>query len=74
MKGLIMPKLTPIMASEPSAAALLDMPLDVFRDLVEAGAIPPGRHIAPGLVRWDVDQLKRIGRAETCDGMDDVTW
>ena len=43
-----------------------------FRELVEAGALPRGREIAPGLVRWDTEQLRAIGRGELMDG--DYQW
>ena len=69
-----MTKHAPIFATEASAAALLDMPVSAFRALVEAGSLPPGRHIAPGFVRWDVDQLRRIGSGNAVDGMDSVDW
>ena len=69
-----MTKLTPILASENNAAELLDMPLDLFRTLVRAGHLPPAREIGGGLKRWDVEQLRRIGRGEAGDGMDDVRW
>lgn len=69
-----MAKLTPILASEPSAAALLDMPLETFRELVQAGSLPRGIELAPGLVRWDVEDLRRIGRGDAAFGMDSVNW
>jgi predicted DNA-binding transcriptional regulator AlpA len=65
---------TPILASEAKAAELLDMTVDTFRKLVKEGHLPPGRLIGGGLVRWDTDQLRRIGRGEAADGMDDVRW
>lgn len=52
--------MTPLFASETTAAALLDMKPREFRDLVKAGALPGGREIAPGLVRWHVDDLRAI--------------
>lgn len=59
---------SPILASDKTAAALLDMRLAEFRRLVEAGVLPPGREIAPGLVRWDTEQLRAIGRGDVMDG------
>jgi hypothetical protein len=64
----------PILANEVSAAQLLDMKLDEFRSLVEAGHLPRGREIAPGLVRWPVDDLRRLASGEASDGMGGVQW
>jgi hypothetical protein len=64
----------PILASEQTAARLLDMRLADFRALVEADRLPRGREIAPGLVRWDVEDLRRVARGEAASGMDDVKW
>lgn len=69
-----MSNLTPILASEASAAKLLDLPVDVFRGLVMDGHLPKGREIAPGVTRWDTEQLRKIGRGEAVDGMGDVEW
>lgn len=66
--------MTPIFASEDKAARLLDMRPADFRALVDAGHFPRGREIAPGVVRWEVDMLRRIGRGEAVDGMGDVQW
>ena len=64
----------PLFASEARAARLLDMKPAEFRALVEAGHLPRGREIAPGLVRWPVDDLRRIVAGEAIDGMGDVQW
>lgn len=64
----------PILASETSAAKLLDLKPDEFRRLVEAGHLPRPREIAPGLVRWSVDDLRRIVNGEAIEGMGDVAW
>lgn len=56
---------TPIHASEPTAAALLDLPVKEFRALVNAGHLPRGQEIAPGVVRWPVDDLRRIVAGES---------
>lgn len=50
----------PILASEVTAAKLLDMQRAQFRALVEAGALPRGQEIAPGVVRWRVADLDAI--------------
>lgn len=64
----------PILASETSAARLLDMKPAEFRALVEAGYLPRGREIAPGVVRWVTDDLRRIDSGDASDGMGDVQW
>lgn len=69
-----MTKLAPILASETSAARLLDMKLAEFRALVDAGHLPRGREIAPGLIRWPVDDLRRIACGAAVEGMGDVQW
>jgi len=50
----------PILATEATAAKLLDMKSNEFRRLVEAGHLPRGREIAPGLLRWPVEDLRWI--------------
>ena len=65
---------TPILASETSAAKLLDMKLAEFRSLVDAGHLPRGREIAPGVLRWVTDDLRRIASGDASDGMGDVQW
>lgn len=64
----------PIFATEANAARLLDIKPSEFRRLVEAGHLPRGREIAPGLVRWPVDDLRRIASGEAAEGMGDVDW
>ena len=55
-----MTPLTPIFASERTAARLLDMSVGEFQRLVSEGALPP-----PGpLNRWDVEELRRIGKGD----------
>lgn len=58
----------PILASETSAARLLDMKPTEFRSLVEAGHLPRGREIAPGVLRWDTEALRRIASGEAIEG------
>lgn len=69
-----MAQLTPIFASEAKAARLLDMKPAEFRALVKAGHLPPGREIAPGMIRWPVDDLRRIASGEAAEGLEDVKW
>lgn len=65
---------TPIFATEATAAKLLDMKPAEFCRLVEAGLLPRGREIAPGMVRWPVDDLRRIASGAAAEGMGDVQW
>lgn len=58
----------PILASETTAAKLLDMKPGEFRALVEAGHLPRGREIAPGVPRWDTDLLRALGRGDAIEG------
>jgi len=69
-----MNQFVPIFASECAAAKLLDMKLAEFRALVDAGHLPRGREIAPGVVRWPVDDLRRIATGNAVEGMGDVQW
>lgn len=55
-----MAKVTPIFATDKTAAQLLDMPVAEFRELVRVGSLPPGREIAPGVTRWPVSDLVAI--------------
>lgn len=48
-----------ILASEKTAAALLDMKPAEFRSLVQAGALPPPKDFH-GFQRWRVSDLKAI--------------
>ena len=63
----------PILASERTAAKLLDMKPAEFRELVKEGHLPKPRNIA-GHERWDVDELRQIGRGEVATGMTGVQW
>lgn len=61
-------RLVPILAGEETAAKLLDMKPAEFRALVQADHLPRGREIAPGLVRWDAEALRQIGRGDAIEG------
>lgn len=63
-----MPRGNPILASETTAARLLDMKPAEFRALVQAGHLPCGREIAPGTIRWPVDDLQNIANGKAVDG------
>lgn len=69
-----MSRIPPLLATEATAAKLLDMRSSEFRRLVDQGHLPRGREIAPGLVRWPVDELVRIATGAAADGMGDVQW
>ena len=62
----------PILASESTAARLLDLSLTEFRRLVAEGMLPPGRPIAPGVIRWDVETLRRISSGQAAD--EGIDW
>lgn len=64
----------PIFVSETSAARLLDMKLAEFRSLVDAGHLPRGGEIAPGVLRWVTDDLRRNASGDASGGMGDVQW
>lgn len=57
-------RLTPILANETTAAALLDMSPADFRALVNAGHLPRGKEIAPGFPRWDTDDLRKLSKGD----------
>lgn len=62
----------PIMVAEQNAARKLDLSLTEFRRLVREGLLPPGREIVPGIIRWDVETLRRIGRGDAAD--EGIDW
>ncbi len=59
-----MSRVTPILVTENTAAAMLDMRPDEFRALVEGGHLPGGREIAPGFKRWDTEELRKLAKGE----------
>ena len=65
---------TPIMASETTAAQLLDLRTPEFKALVDNGHLPPGHEIAPGVVRWDTEMLKRISAGDVTELWDQIQW
>ena len=68
-----MTAVAPILASERTAAKLLDMKPAAFRALVNEGHLPKPRDIA-GHERWDVEELRQIGRGDIASGMSGVQW
>jgi hypothetical protein len=63
----------PILASERTAAQLLDLKPAEFLALVEGGHLPPPRNIG-GFKRWDVADLRRIGSGSAIEGLAEVQW
>lgn len=62
-----------ILASERTAARLLDMKPGTFRDLVKEGVLPKPLEIG-GLERWDVEQLKAIVNGRIAEGAELIEW
>lgn len=58
---------TPILANEHNSAKLLDMKPVEFRGLVREGHLPQPRVIA-GYERWDVEELRQVGRGDAAQG------
>lgn len=67
-----MSRLSPILANEKTAAALLDLSVAEFRSAVAAGHLPRGREIMPGCIRWDTEMLRKIASGDAIDG--DIVW
>ena len=65
---------TPIFASDVTAARLLDLRTSQFIDLVRQGHLPPGREIAPGVLRWNTEDLRRISDGERSDVWGGIDW
>ncbi len=63
----------PIFADERMAAAMLCMKPAEFAAAVKAGHLPRPRTIMPGVKRWNVDELRRIGTGEGIEG-EDISW
>lgn len=61
----------PLFASERTAARLLDMRPEAFRDLVDRGHLPAPVTIGT-LRRYDVDELRRVIRGEAA--ADAMQW
>lgn len=60
-------KHAPLFASELTAARLLDMKPAKFRELVEAGHLPPPHDIG-GEKRFDVAELQKVVRGDLIGG------
>ncbi len=65
---------TPLFASDVTAARLLDLRTGQFMDLVRQGHLPPGREIAPGVLRWNTEDLRRISNGESGDVWGGIDW
>lgn len=62
-------RLTPIWASERTAASLLDMKPAEFLSLVQCGALPKPKDLH-GYTRWRVAELEAIGSGVAMDDED----
>lgn len=69
-----MPTPAPIAVRETKAAQMLDLPVSEFRRLVAVGALPKGRELAPGIVRWNWGHIEAIRRGLTMDHPPDTHW
>lgn len=69
-----MKNLVPLLVTEQSAARLCDMRVSEFRRLVDAGHLPRGREIVPGLLRWPVRDLQSIIDGTAATGSDEIQW
>ena len=69
-----MAKIAPhlLWASDRTAARLLDLKLTEFRELVNAGALPPPTRIG-ALERWSVEDLDAILRGQAFRPQDEFT-
>ena len=64
----------PLLASDTTAARLLDLRTPQFLKLVQEGHLPPGREIAPGVLRWDTEVLRRVSTGEADARWDHIQW
>ena len=69
-----MTTVAPLLASERTAAKLLDMNIEEFRRLVHNGHLPKPTEIAPGVLRWDASEFRKLGSGDKIDGMEDIEW
>lgn len=67
-----MGRVTPIAVGEKSAAAMMDMNIEDFRDLVSKGSLPSPKPIG-GHERWSVADLQSVLDGSAMDE-DDFTW
>ncbi|MDO5528687.1 MAG: hypothetical protein Q4F71_04715 [Paracoccus sp. (in: a-proteobacteria)] len=57
----------PPFVNETNAARFLDMKPAEFRCLVSEGHIHDGKEIAPGVKRWQTDQLAKIASGDAIE-------
>ena len=62
-----------MLASDTTAAKLLDMKRDDFLGCVESGDLPKPCDIG-GLKRWDMVSILKIVTGEAVEGMESVDW
>lgn len=65
--------ITPLFASDRSAAKLFDITRPEFIRLVENGHLPPPQIIG-GIKRWDVEELQRIARGDRIEEIGGISW
>lgn len=53
---------------------MFDLDARKFKTLVAEGYFPPGFEIAPGVMRWDTETLKRIANGGGPDGWEQIHW
>lgn len=63
----------PILASERTAAKLLDMKPAEFRALVDEGVLPGPKRVGE-FDRWEVEHLKLVACGNAIEGMGGVSW
>jgi hypothetical protein len=63
-----------MLASEKTAAQLLDMKPADFRRLVERGRLPPPTLVGGEFERWDAQELYRIAKGDAVDGPGGIEW
>ena len=68
-----MANLTPLFASEATAAKALDLAVKDFRALVASGTLPRPRMIGDH-PRWDLAELHRIISGDAVEGLREVKW
>lgn len=61
-------------ANESNTAKMFDLTLTEFRSLVQNGYLPPGRRIAPGLIRWSVHEMQSVADGSAQDGGACIQW
>lgn len=69
-----MKHLQPIMVGKATAAQLFELDTAKFMFLVENRYLPSGLEIAPGILRWDTETLRKIANGGGSIGWGDIDW